>query len=87
VGSSGLGRWGVDAELEAVVHAEALKAALRAGGYLAASRVDAVDADFALGLMRMAIKWYAVRESAASAPLTPGAIGTVSVPTATSGPR
>jgi hypothetical protein len=86
VGSSGLGRWGVDAELEAVVHAEALKAALRAGGYLAASRVDAVDADFALGLMRMAIK-YAVRESAASAPLTPGAIGTVSVPTATSGPR
>jgi predicted unusual protein kinase regulating ubiquinone biosynthesis (AarF/ABC1/UbiB family) len=40
--------------------AEALKAALRAGGYLPASRADAVDADFALSLMRMAIKWYAV---------------------------
>src|SRR5207342_491857 len=32
--------------------AEALKAALRAGGYLPASRADAVDADFALRLMR-----------------------------------
>ena len=40
--------------------AEALKAALGAGGYLPASRADAVDADFALSLMRMAIKWYAV---------------------------
>jgi predicted unusual protein kinase regulating ubiquinone biosynthesis (AarF/ABC1/UbiB family) len=40
--------------------AAAVKAALRAGGYLPASRADAVDADFALGLMRMAIKWYAV---------------------------
>jgi predicted unusual protein kinase regulating ubiquinone biosynthesis (AarF/ABC1/UbiB family) len=40
--------------------AEALKAALRAGGYLPASRADAVDAEFALSLMRMAIKWYAV---------------------------
>jgi predicted unusual protein kinase regulating ubiquinone biosynthesis (AarF/ABC1/UbiB family) len=40
--------------------AEALKAALRTGGYLPASRADAVDADFALSLMRMAIKWYAV---------------------------
>jgi predicted unusual protein kinase regulating ubiquinone biosynthesis (AarF/ABC1/UbiB family) len=40
--------------------AEALKAALRAGGYLPASRADAVDADFALALMRMAIRWYAV---------------------------
>src|SRR2546421_2605658 len=39
---------------------EALKAAVRAGGYLPASRADAVDADFALGLMRMAIRWYAV---------------------------
>src|SRR6266550_2625750 len=39
---------------------EALKAAVRAGGYLPASRADAVDADFALSLMRMAIKWYAV---------------------------
>jgi predicted unusual protein kinase regulating ubiquinone biosynthesis (AarF/ABC1/UbiB family) len=37
--------------------AEALKAALRAGSYLPASRADA---DFALTLMRMAIKWYAV---------------------------
>jgi len=40
--------------------AEALKAALRAGGYLPAGRADAVDAEFALGLMRMAIRWYAV---------------------------
>ena len=40
--------------------AEVLKGALRAGGYLPASRADAVDADFALTLMRMAIKWYAV---------------------------
>src|SRR6185503_14181322 len=40
--------------------AEALKAALRTGGYLPASRADAVDAEFALGLMRMAIRWYAV---------------------------
>jgi predicted unusual protein kinase regulating ubiquinone biosynthesis (AarF/ABC1/UbiB family) len=40
--------------------AEALKAALRAGGYLPASRAGAVDADFALSLMRMMIKWYAV---------------------------
>src|SRR4029077_1719981 len=40
--------------------AEALKAALGAGGYLPANRADAVDADFALRLMRRAIKWYAV---------------------------
>ena len=40
--------------------AAALKAALLAGGYLPASRADAVDADWALGLMRMAISWYAV---------------------------
>ncbi len=40
--------------------AEALKAALVTAGYLPAGRADAVDADFALGLMRMAIKWYAV---------------------------
>ena len=38
----------------------ALKAALIAGGYLPASRADGVDADFALKLMRRAIKWYAV---------------------------
>jgi predicted unusual protein kinase regulating ubiquinone biosynthesis (AarF/ABC1/UbiB family) len=40
--------------------ATAVKAALLAGEYLPASRADAVDADFALDLMRMAIKWYAV---------------------------
>jgi len=38
----------------------ALKAALVAGGYLPAGRADAVDADFALRLMRRATKWYAV---------------------------
>ena len=40
--------------------AEALKEALRAGGYLPESRADAVEAEFALSLMQMAIKWYAV---------------------------
>jgi len=40
--------------------AAAVKAALIAGGYLPAGRADAVDAAFALELMRMAIKWYAV---------------------------
>jgi len=40
--------------------AEALKAALSTGGYLPTSRADAVDADFALSVMRMAIRWYAV---------------------------
>jgi predicted unusual protein kinase regulating ubiquinone biosynthesis (AarF/ABC1/UbiB family) len=40
--------------------AAALKTALLAGGYLPADRADAVDAGFALRLMRMAIKWYAV---------------------------
>jgi predicted unusual protein kinase regulating ubiquinone biosynthesis (AarF/ABC1/UbiB family) len=40
--------------------AVALKAALIEGGYLPASRADAVDAEFALRLMRMAIRWYAV---------------------------
>ncbi len=39
---------------------EAVKAALLAGGYLPAGGADAVDADFALGMMRMATKWYAV---------------------------
>jgi predicted unusual protein kinase regulating ubiquinone biosynthesis (AarF/ABC1/UbiB family) len=38
----------------------ALKAALVAGGYLPAGRADAVDADFALRLMRRATRWYAV---------------------------
>jgi len=41
-------------------NADALKAALGAGGYLPDSRAAAVDADFALSLMRMAIKWYAI---------------------------
>src|SRR3954462_14418797 len=40
--------------------ADALKAALSTGGYLPRSRADAVDADFALSVMRMAIRWYAV---------------------------
>jgi predicted unusual protein kinase regulating ubiquinone biosynthesis (AarF/ABC1/UbiB family) len=40
--------------------AELLKGALVAGGYLPAGRADAVDANFALTLMRMAIRWYAV---------------------------
>jgi predicted unusual protein kinase regulating ubiquinone biosynthesis (AarF/ABC1/UbiB family) len=40
--------------------AAALKAALVAGDYLPSSRADAVDADFALSLMRNAIRWYAV---------------------------
>ncbi len=36
------------------------KAALQRGGYLPAERADAVDAEIAVRLMRMAIKWYAV---------------------------
>jgi predicted unusual protein kinase regulating ubiquinone biosynthesis (AarF/ABC1/UbiB family) len=40
--------------------ADELKAALVAGGYLPASRADAVDAKFALRLLRRATKWYAV---------------------------
>ena len=40
--------------------AAALKAALVTAGYLPEVRADAVDAEFALGLMRFAIKWYAV---------------------------
>ena len=40
--------------------APGLKSALIDGGYLPASRADAVDADFALRLMRRATKWYAV---------------------------
>ena len=39
--------------------ASALKAALVAGGYLPGERADSVDAEFALRLMRQAIKWYA----------------------------
>ena len=38
----------------------ALKAALLAAGYLPAERADAVDAVWALKLMRIATKWYAV---------------------------
>jgi predicted unusual protein kinase regulating ubiquinone biosynthesis (AarF/ABC1/UbiB family) len=40
--------------------AAGLKATMIENGYLPAERADAVDADQALGLMRMAIKWYAV---------------------------
>jgi hypothetical protein len=40
--------------------AAALKAALVAAGYLPASRAGAVEEGWALKLMRMAIKWYAV---------------------------
>ncbi|MCU0230117.1 MAG: AarF/ABC1/UbiB kinase family protein [Acidobacteria bacterium] len=40
--------------------AAALKSALHAGGYLPAERADAVDASWALRLMRFAIGWYAV---------------------------
>jgi predicted unusual protein kinase regulating ubiquinone biosynthesis (AarF/ABC1/UbiB family) len=40
--------------------AAALKGALIAGGYLPAERSDAVDAEFALGLMRRATGWYAI---------------------------
>ena len=40
--------------------AAALKDALVAGGYLPAARADSVDAEFALRLLRHAIKWYAV---------------------------
>jgi predicted unusual protein kinase regulating ubiquinone biosynthesis (AarF/ABC1/UbiB family) len=40
--------------------AQEVRAALVSGGYLPADRVDWVDADFALGLMRMATKWYTV---------------------------
>jgi predicted unusual protein kinase regulating ubiquinone biosynthesis (AarF/ABC1/UbiB family) len=36
----------------------ALKSALIAGGYLPADRADAVDADFALRLLRRATRWY-----------------------------
>jgi predicted unusual protein kinase regulating ubiquinone biosynthesis (AarF/ABC1/UbiB family) len=40
--------------------APALKAALVDGGYLPADRAGTVQADWALGLMRMATEWYAV---------------------------
>jgi predicted unusual protein kinase regulating ubiquinone biosynthesis (AarF/ABC1/UbiB family) len=41
-------------------NADELKAALVAGGYLPSERAGSVDAEFALRLMRQAIKWYAV---------------------------
>jgi predicted unusual protein kinase regulating ubiquinone biosynthesis (AarF/ABC1/UbiB family) len=50
-------------EIALAVRAEdpvALKAALVAGGYLPQERADAVDAEFAMRLMRRAIRWYAV---------------------------
>ena len=40
--------------------ADAVKQALLAAGYLPAGRAAAVDADWALALMRQATKWYAV---------------------------
>jgi predicted unusual protein kinase regulating ubiquinone biosynthesis (AarF/ABC1/UbiB family) len=40
--------------------AAGLKDALVTGGYLPSTRADAVDADFVLRLMRVAVKWYAV---------------------------
>jgi len=40
--------------------ATALKAALVTGGYLPADRADTVDPEFALRLLRIAIRWYAV---------------------------
>ena len=39
--------------------APGLKAALIAGSYLPSNRADSVDAEFALRMMRRAIKWYA----------------------------
>jgi predicted unusual protein kinase regulating ubiquinone biosynthesis (AarF/ABC1/UbiB family) len=39
--------------------AAALKQALLTAGYLPADRADAVDADWALRMMRMAVRWYA----------------------------
>jgi len=40
--------------------AAALKAALRDGDYLPGERADAIDADWALRLMKFAIGWYAI---------------------------
>ena len=40
--------------------APACKVALRAGGYLPDGRAEAVDDEFALRLMRMGTKWYAL---------------------------
>ncbi len=57
------GRIAAERSVARAVHERAaseLKAALVAGGYLPADRADAVDADFALKLMRRATKWYAV---------------------------
>ena len=56
-------RVGAEREIALAVRdrdAAALKSALVGGGYLPASRADAVDAEFALRLMRRAIDWYAV---------------------------
>lgn len=52
-----------EADIARTVRAEdpaELKAALTRGGYLPPQRADAVEADFALRLMRSAIRWYAV---------------------------
>lgn len=57
------GRVGAEARIAFAVreqNASGLKDALIAGGYLPADRADTVEAEFALRLMRQAIKWYAV---------------------------
>jgi predicted unusual protein kinase regulating ubiquinone biosynthesis (AarF/ABC1/UbiB family) len=59
----GPGRVAAEAAIALAVRerdAHGLLAALVAGRYLPADRVDAVDADFALRLMGHAIRWYAV---------------------------
>jgi hypothetical protein len=67
---------GIDAELDAVVDAKALKAALTRRWVSARQPRRCRDADFALSLMRMASKWYASGESAASPPAnTPARLG------------
>ncbi|MEA2144659.1 MAG: hypothetical protein QOG59_246 [Solirubrobacteraceae bacterium] len=62
VGAVDAGRVGAERAIARAVRdkdAAALKAALVQGGYLPADRVDSVEADFALRLMRRATKWYA----------------------------
>jgi predicted unusual protein kinase regulating ubiquinone biosynthesis (AarF/ABC1/UbiB family) len=57
------GRLGAERAIAAAVRdgdAEALKGAMVGGGYLPTDRADAVEADLALRLMRMAIRWYAM---------------------------
>jgi predicted unusual protein kinase regulating ubiquinone biosynthesis (AarF/ABC1/UbiB family) len=57
------GRVAAEAEIARAVRekdAARLKAALVGGDYLPADRADSVDSEFALRLMRRAIKWYSV---------------------------